>query len=558
MHICRQGGTKIVMESNNGKKDISDRLMAVLFILLFMGSVFIVSGRDYDLFDTYRKYWTITLGLFFIIYVSVCLLIKKGKIQMPIDTILKSIFATGVLECIYALAQFFKILPTYNRYYAYTGSFDNPAVFAMLLSVCVPIAVYYASSKTCSRKAKILWLTGASGMLVFIGFSESRTGFISAIISSVIVLLSASDIIRKKLLNRRTISILIPLALLLLFLLYRFKADSANGRLLMWRVSMEMIEERPVLGWGHDGFTAHYMEYQARYLTENPDSPFILLADNVNNPFNEYLLVLVNYGIVGFSLLLGLLISLFKSLKSLPEMYKPLMTGLAVGVMTWSFFSYPFSVPFVWVIVSLILIVAFFPYVCNHYAKAGITLSLLCVVGLFMAIHSFIPEREWKIISQRSMQGETEAVLPDYKRLHGRMGKNWRFLYNYGAELHHSKRYDKSLSILDECRKRLNDYDVQMLIGDCLQNTGDTIKAIEHYNYAGRMVPSKFLPQYYIMKLYMDKGDTLNAITVANTILAKDVKVERSKAVQKIIREAQETVKMDVLTNHGNIVNDYQ
>jgi tetratricopeptide (TPR) repeat protein len=162
-----------------------------------------------------------------------------------------------------------------------------------------------------------------------------------------------------------------------------------------------------------------------------------------------------------------------------------------------------------------------------------------------MAIHSFIPEREWKIISQRSMQGETEAVLLDYERLYGRMGKNWRFLYNYGAELHHSKRYDKSLSILDECRKRLNDYDVQMLIGDCLQNTGDTIKAIEHYNYAGRMVPSKFLPQYYIMKLYMDKGDTLNAITVANAILAKDVKVERSKAVQRIIREAQEMSRLE-------------
>ena len=181
-------------------------------------------------------------------------------------------------------------------------------------------------------------------MLVFIGFSESRTGFLSAIISSAIVLLSVSDTMRKKLLNLRTILILIPLALILLFLLYRFKADSANGRLLMWRVSMEMIKEHPVLGWGHDGFTAHYMEYQARYLTDNPDSPFILLADNVNNPFNEYLLVLVNYGLAGLSLLLVLLVLLFKRLKSLSEAYKPLMIGMTVGVMTWSFLRRPASV----------------------------------------------------------------------------------------------------------------------------------------------------------------------------------------------------------------------
>ena len=171
MHTSRQSGTEIVMESNSGKINISDRLMAVLFMLLFMGSVFIVSGRDYDLFDTYRKYWTITFGLLFIIYVSVCVLIKKGKIRIPIESILKIVFVTGVLECIYALAQFFKILPTYNRYYAYTGSFDNPAVFAMLLSVCVSIAVYYANDKTISRKGRTIWWTCATGMLVFIGFS---------------------------------------------------------------------------------------------------------------------------------------------------------------------------------------------------------------------------------------------------------------------------------------------------------------------------------------------------------------------------------------------------
>ena len=540
MHICRQRGIKIVMESNDDKINVSDRLMAVLFMLLFMGSVFLVSGRDYDLFDTYRKYWTITVGLFFIIYMSVCVLIKRDNVQIPIDTILKTVFVTGILECIYALAQFFKIQPTYNRYYAYTGSFDNPAVFAMLLSVCVPIAVYYANDKNCSRKARILWWVGAVGMFVFIGFSESRTGFISAIISSAIVLLSASDKLRKKLLNRKVVFILIPLIVLLAFLLYRFKADSANGRLLMWRVSIGMIKEHPIIGFGNDGFTAHYMEYQAKYLTENPDSPFIQLADNVNNPFNEYLLVLVNYGLVGLALLLGLLILLFKSLKALPNTYKSLMIGLAVGLMIWSFFSYPFSVPFVWVIALIILLVAFLPVVRSHYLIASITLTILSVAGLIVSIHTHVPEREWKIISQRSMLGETEIVLPDYVRLYKQLNTNWKFMYNYGEELHFSKHYNESLSILEECQSMLNDYDVQMLIGDCLQNIGDTIAAIEHYNNAGKMVPSKFLPQYYIMKLYMDKGDTLNAVITANTILTKKVKVNQSKAIQRIISEAQE------------------
>jgi tetratricopeptide (TPR) repeat protein len=83
--------------------------------------------------------------------------------------------------------------------------------------------------------------------------------------------------------------------------LYFLKKDSADGRLLIWRCSWEMIKENPVkgLGYGQGGFKAHYMNYQAKYFEAHPDSKQAMLADNVNRPFNEYLLLLVNYGLFG-------------------------------------------------------------------------------------------------------------------------------------------------------------------------------------------------------------------------------------------------------------------
>ena len=97
--------------------------------------------------------------------------------------------------------------------------------------------------------------------------------------------------------------------------LYFMKKDSANGRLLIWRCSWEMIKEKPFFGYGQGGFKANYMNFQARCFEKHPDSKYALLADNTSRPFNEYIGLLVNHGLVGFLLLLLLSFYLIRSFK---------------------------------------------------------------------------------------------------------------------------------------------------------------------------------------------------------------------------------------------------
>lgn len=526
----------------NKKKDVSlySQTLTVLFILLFMGSVFIVSNRNFDLFETYRKYWTIVIGLLFIIVACTNITANKGRMNLSIDTILKGVFAAGVLESFFALAQLFKFLPSFNRYYTYTGSFDNPAIFAMLLSVSTPIAVYFAIHETVSLKRKTVWWIAALSLLVFIAFSESRTGLLAAILSSATVALSESEKLRKRLFNLHSLILLLPLAILLFYLIYRFKADSANGRILIWRIVMDMVKERPLMGFGPHGFSANYMEYQASYFLNNPQSRFLLLADNVNNPFNEFLLVLVNYGMMGLTIVFCTLVLIIKRIREFNGSCRSVITGLTIVLIIWSLFSYPFSIPFVWVITLLILTIAFKLVIQRTYKYSCPIIFVSCAVCMLLTLYRYFPEREWSMVSFRSQNEGKDIVLSDYIRLYERLSNNRRFLYNYGAELHYYGYYDESIDVLKECSSKLNDYDVQMLIGNCLQHTGDTLGAIERYCYANRMVPSRFLPQYNIMNLYIVSGDTVQAVRVANTILQKDVKIERSKAVQRIIREAGE------------------
>lgn len=69
--------------------------------------------------------------------------------------------------------------------------------------------------------------------------------------------------------------------------------------MLIWKCSWEMIKENPFLGHGIGSFKANYMDYQATYFRTFSTSEYAMLADNINHPFNEYILLLVQFGLTG-------------------------------------------------------------------------------------------------------------------------------------------------------------------------------------------------------------------------------------------------------------------
>ena len=90
-------------------------------------------------------------------------------------------------------------------------------------------------------------------------------------------------------------------------LLYHQKQNSANGRLLIWKVSCEMIKDKPIFGHGYGAFKVKYMDYQADYFKNNPNSIFAILADNVKHPFNEYIKIAVEFGIISLVTVVSLI-----------------------------------------------------------------------------------------------------------------------------------------------------------------------------------------------------------------------------------------------------------
>jgi O-antigen ligase len=78
------------------------------------------------------------------------------------------------------------------------------------------------------------------------------------------------------------------------------RGESIAGRVRMWRVTMDMIAERPLLGWGLGGFAGAYPAHQGSFLAGREDQT---VTDITDHPHQEYLYVSAEAGLVATAVL---------------------------------------------------------------------------------------------------------------------------------------------------------------------------------------------------------------------------------------------------------------
>lgn len=523
----------------NVRRNRSTVLWCGVALFLCGGTAFMIALTHFRLAHLLCRMWA-TFGVM-VIGVCLCMaIVLKRDYLSSTHAVLMSFFCVGILEMVCALLQLVSLFPIINPYYHFTGSFDNPAVFAMFMSFCLPIGMYYIARSTAI--SRLVWGVSTFCIGSFLILSASRTGILAGMCSAFIMWMPKFGMIKDYWFNRKRIVLLWVALALLIGVLYFCKQDSADGRLLAWKVSANMIADRPFLGWGNNGFDAFYMPYQADYFMRNPESSFLLLADNLSHPFNEFLWFTVQYGIAGLILLLLMLGWILKNVFKSCDKRKKLWISLYSVLVVWGMFSYPFHIPFVWLVIAYLLSVSLFPVFARlHFVKqlmfCALFMAFLWLVPIFI---SYKNEMDWVKVQEKALAGETLDMLPRYAELYEELKDNGAFLYNYGAELHFVGHYDEALKILQECVCKYSDYNVQMLMASCYQYLGQPQMAIEKYRYANRMVPNRFLPLYHEMQIYRENGDSVNACEVARTIINKPVKIKKSAAVKRIIQEANE------------------
>lgn len=310
---------------------ITDILAAYYFVYILLNAYVI---RPIPVPDILKLRYLLVV----LIYLSVRIMTNKEKNRGLII-----IMVIGILEAIFIMLQACGLLESRHLLFNFTGSFFNPGLAGCFIACSLCILIYYLV--TVLQPLNKLFISAGTILLsCALILTNSRAGWLAAIIGiNYILWYSDNKLIRWVKLHLRNSFIpkiiLISIILSGMMFFYQYKKSSADGRLFIWKVCLEMIEDKPLTGHGAGTFRNYFSHYQAAFFTQNPNSDYAFVAGNPSTPFNEYLSVLVTQGLIGFALFLIMLLTLFMNRRISRK--QKMEQGFLLTFCVFAFFSYP-------------------------------------------------------------------------------------------------------------------------------------------------------------------------------------------------------------------------
>lgn len=241
----------------------------------------------------------LVISLLFNVVVSASLchrLVSRTQCENIVVTVI-------IIHIIFVIMQWIGIVKSGNEYFALTGSNENPNVTSLYLAGCIPLIV----SRIYQGRNRVFYSLLLCGCIVTIAVLRCRSAYIGL---SMELLTAIVMLFRKR---RGSVCnsykpllflVAIPIVITVGIKLYGMKRDSADGRLLIWKISSEMIIDKPQ-GHGYGLFEKYYNLRQATYFEEgNGTDREKQLASHVAVPYNDFLEHGVEGGVAGIFFLI--------------------------------------------------------------------------------------------------------------------------------------------------------------------------------------------------------------------------------------------------------------
>lgn len=474
--------------------------------------------------------------------------------------ILAAVVIGAVIQSIYGNFQLWGYLSSNHVVSKMTGSFFNSGPFVGYLITAFPIILGLLLFEKKSFSIAIVkivrpiaWL-GLFFILLTLFSAGSRAAYLALTISSVLLLVKRYSVI--KWFNTYTIIkrvfLLISLAVFIGIVfegIVRMKIDSANGRLLIWKVSSGIVRENPLTGVGFDCFKSYYMDKQADYFRQNPNSPEIMVAGDTNYCFNEFLQHTIENGLIGLIFLLVVIISIFGTKNELFEIELWIAKAGIVSIVIFAMFSYPAQI--LPIKINLVCYLAYISILSGkqiQWNPRKMKNSLRCILvvvaigGCFVFTKS-LPAyykvwKNWGLADRQYKLKNYSVSIDEYKKAWPLLKDNGDYLTHYGKVLAMSGEYEKAVTVLRQAAIYYPNIIVYTTLGDSYKPLGRFEDAEQAYLSAWYMNPSRFYPKYLLAKLYDETDQEEKAIIIAKELLHKKVKIE-STAIREIKEEMQ-------------------
>ncbi|MCR9013343.1 O-antigen ligase family protein [Gabonibacter chumensis] len=483
------------------------------------------------------------------------------------------LIALAFIEVIWGYCQLYAYLPSQNSRFGLTGSFNNPGPYAAFLAIIMPFSLYWTIRliqklrtivRQKGRKGRteadneiativlLLFLSGSTliGTITILPATMARSAWLAGMAGSSIVLFYLFKIKEKlqKIHKQHPKGYLILFISFILMLsiacygIYRLKKDSADGRLLVWKISLSSLKEHPLTGVGIGNFPAAYGEAQANYFMQENSSPREKwLADIPEYGFNEFLQIAVEGGIIGIVLFLILLCSTLwyglRNIRHNPHTVAPIAAFTAFGLV--SFFSYPLSTLALAILFTLLLAL------CNtsqvQISSRG-KLHPIFIYLLFLGINIGIIYPKYQTRQAYAQWAQAQkyydmkifaTAAESYEALYPILKVYPDFLFEYGDALSKTGHLDKGNRILSEAARGMADPMIYNLIGKNYQAKKQFHRAEYYFLKAHYLVPNRLYPLFLLAHLYQEMELPEKAFQTAQQVINADVKIN-STATKEI------------------------
>lgn len=477
---------------------------------------------------------------------------------------------TGFIEAIWGLRQLYGFAASQHNLFKTTGSFFNPGPYAGYLALVLPCAFYYLLNDYRSFNAKfrkkalpfyVRWVLSAltvCTILLVLPATWSRAAWIASLGACLFVALCfllRKGKLRNKLsayYNNHKTGVLFCLFLSILVLstalagMYALKKDSADGRLLIWKTSVQVIKEHP-FGVGLGNFAGSYGEKQAAYFASGKASGGEeLVAGNPEYAFNEYLQIAVESGIVSLALFLSIAgYTIYAGMRK----RRYALPGAFIALLLFALMSYPFNVlPFA---VSFVFLVALCTAEDKHssgkcsgkrLAVIGLTtvfLMLLTGAALYSRYPMYNAYKKWnnaKIFYNANLYKD---VVVEYEKLYPYLNHEIQFLFEYAQALSKSGEYEAGNRILQKAVRISCDPMLHNIMGKNYQALKNYAMAEQSFRTAANIVPNRLYPCYLLGKLYHEMNMPEKVCEMTTYVHTKEAKVH-STAVDEMREEMQQ------------------
>lgn len=516
--------------------------LSVIAYIAYVHINFLLFGKSY----AYATLASFSLVLF--LYLILKLELRHRPLESVVGALKHIPFLLAFLSIVIALCQIVQIYYL-QRPIQLNGFMGNSGAFSSYLAVLTALMLVFIESIK-KEKLKIFYLSIIVLTVSVILLTQGRAAWVGIFITCLFILHKKyKNVLKSKIRmpkNYKLIGLGVLICSMVFCSLYIFnlKKDSSNGRILIWKITTEMISNTPFFGVGFGNFGSEYPLHQAKYFKINKEEPMRFLANDINHPFNEYLHNIAELGVVGLILFTGMFAVVFYYSAGTNKILMAFYSGMLCFLVL-SLFTYPFK------IFSIQFFVFAFIAIISSTIKSKSLLSLnkyaLSVVLILATICSFLIfknefsksqiEKEWNTTYQLTKNDTWKTRYQKLLHIYNKHDiENWSVLMSFGTELVANGEYHKAIEVLEKSSNYFKTSDLYLNLGIAFENINKLKEAEQAYLIAMHIVPHKFLPKYRLALLYNNMEFKNKAKELALLILQTPAKIN-SNIVLDIKRE---------------------